>query len=113
MGALCGAGLVAVVVLLVRDQPVGDRTFLLLGLTELALLAQLVLGVVSLAQTSRDVSAVLFVSYLVGATLALPVGAVWSLAERSRAGSAVLGLALLTVLGLEVRLDAIWGGAGA
>lgn len=110
---LCCAGLVAVVVLLVRNEPAGDRVFLLLGAAELAVLAQLVLGVVALAGTTREVSGLLFVSYLVGSTLALPVGAVWSLAERTRAGTAVLALALLTVVGLEVRLGAIWGGAGA
>ncbi len=40
--------------------------FLVLGVVELLLLLQLVLGSVALAQTSRDVSGVLFVSYLVG-----------------------------------------------
>ena len=107
------AGLLTVLVLLARDKPAGDRVFLLLGVTELVVLVQVVTGTVALAGTSRDVAGVLFVSYLVGAALAVPVGAFWSLAERSRAGTAVLALALLTLVGLELRLQAIWDGAGA
>ena len=56
----------------------------------------------------------LFVSYLVGIVLALPIGALWSLAERTRSGTGVLVIAALTVLALEVRLADIWsGGLGA
>lgn len=108
---LCGISAVVLVVHLVRDRPVEDGTFLLLAVTELALLVQLVWGCVALAGTERDVEGTLFVSYLVGTTLALPIGAFWSLAERSRAGTAVVLLAVVTVAALEVRLDAIWAGA--
>lgn len=105
--------LVAVAVLLVRDETAGDPTFVLLGVTELVLLAQLVVGIVLLSSTDRDVSGVLFVSYLVGVALVLPIGAFWSLAERSRAGTVVLGAAAFTVMALEVRLWGIWDMAGA
>jgi len=111
--ALAVVTLVAIAVLLVRDEPAGDPTFVLLGVTELVLLAQLVVGLVQLSSTERDVSGVLFVSYLVGVVLVLPIGAFWSLAERSRSGTAVLGAAVFTAVALELRLWAIWGGAGA
>ena len=113
--ATAGIAMVVTVVLLVRDEPAAERdwVFVLLAVAELVLLVQLVVGCVNLATTDRDVSGVLFVSYLVGIALALPIGAFWSLAERTRAGTAVLLLAALTVVGLEMRLDAIWGGAGA
>jgi hypothetical protein len=111
--ALALVTLVAVAVLLVRDEPAGDPMFVLLAAVELVLLVQLVVGVVQLSSTDRDVSGVLFVSYLVGVALALPIGAFWSLAERSRAGTAVLGAAAFTVVALELRLWGIWGGAGA
>ena len=102
------------VVLVVRDQLAQDRTFALLGLAEVVLLVQLVVGCVLLAGTDRDVSGVLFVSYLVGVALALPIGTFWSLAERTRSGTGVLAVAALTVLALEVRLVDIWsGGFGA
>ncbi len=100
--------------LVIRDELAQDRTFALLGLAELVLLVQLVVGCVLLAGTDRDVSGVLFVSYLLGVALALPIGAFWSLAERTRSGTGVIVVAALTVLALEVRLVDIWnGGFGA
>ncbi|KAA1429260.1 hypothetical protein [Nocardioides antri] len=110
---LCAVAAVLLLVHLVRDAPAEDGIYLVLGSAEVALLVQLVWGSVALADTSREVSGTLFVSYLVGVLLALPIGAFWSLAERNRAGTAVLLLAVLTVAALEVRLDAIWSGAGA
>ncbi len=106
--------LVAVVatVQMVRDQPVGDRSFVVLAVAEVAVLVQLVVGVVLLVGTDRDVDAVLFVGYLVALLVALPLGAFWSLAEPSRAGTGVVLLAALTVVALELRLVDIWA-AGA
>ncbi len=108
---MCGISTVLLVVHLVRDRVSEDGMYLLLGVTEIVLLVQLVWGCIALGQTGRDVAGALFVSYLVGAVLVLPIGAFWSLAERSRAGTAIVLLAVLTVAALEVRLDAIWGGA--
>jgi hypothetical protein len=102
--------LVVVAVALVRDQEPQDRTFVLLAVYELVVLVQLVHGCVALGRTDRDVEGVLFVSYLVGNSLALPIGAFWSLAERSRWGTAVLGVAVLTVMALQLRLETIWAG---
>jgi hypothetical protein len=110
---LAGITMVVTIVLLARNRPAEDRTYALLAVTELVLLAQLVVGCVALANTERDVSGGLFVSYLVGVVLVLPVGALWSLEERSRAGTAVLLLAAFAVVGLELRLGTIWAGAGA
>lgn len=108
---LCGLTAVLLVVHLVRDLAAQDAMFVLLGITEVVLLVQLVWGSIALGTTSRDVEGTLFVSYLVGNALVLPIGAFWSLAERSRAGTAVVLLAVLTVAALEVRLDAIWAAA--
>jgi hypothetical protein len=98
---------VAVYVALAR--PVDDPVLLGLVVIEAGLVAQLVIGIVRLSGTDRDVDAVVFVGYLVGALVVLPVGALWSLAERSRSGTAVLIVALLTVAFLVVRLTQIWG----
>jgi hypothetical protein len=108
---LSGVTVVVLVVHLIRDRAAEDGMFLLLGITELVLLGQLVGGCLALGSTDRDIDGTLFVSYLVGTALALPIGAFWSLAERTRAGTAVVLLAVLTVAALEVRLDAIWSGA--
>ncbi|TYL55810.1 hypothetical protein FXB39_00965 [Nocardioides sp. BGMRC 2183] len=110
---LAGVAAIAVIVHLIRDEIPSDRTFVLLGLVEVALIVQTVIGFVALATTDRDVSGVLFVSYLIGVLVAPPIGAFWSLAERSRGGVAVLLLAMLTVVALEVRLWDIWNAAGA
>ena len=110
---IAGTGAVIAVVHLVRDRPAEDGMYVLLGLAELALLVQVVVGLVKLSGTDRDVSGGLFASYLVSLALVLPIGAFWSLAERTRAGTAVLLLALLTVVGLELRVASIWAGAGA
>lgn len=103
-------GLVALVaaVQMLRDRPIGDRGFAVLAVTEAAVTVQVVVGVVLLAGTDDDVDAVLFVGYLVGVLVALPIGAFWSLAERSRAGTGVVLLAALTVVALELRLLDIW-----
>ncbi len=108
---LCGVTTIVLVVHLVRDLAAADAMFGLLAVTELVLLGQLAGGCIALANTERDVDGTLFVAYLVGTSLALPIGAFWSLAERTRAGTAVVLLAVLTVAALEVRLDAIWAGA--
>lgn len=116
VAVLAATALVALAALvqLVRDQPVGDVGFAAVALTEAALAVQLVLGLVLLAAADgRDVSAPLFVSYLLGSLVALPVGAAWSLAERTRSGTVVVLLAALTVAALEARLVVIWGGVGA
>ncbi len=115
-GAVMATSLLATVlllVMLVRDEVAQDRTFGLLASIELLLVVQLVVGSIALARTERDVDGVLFVSYLVGVVLALPIGVFWSLAERTRAGTGVLLVAALTVVALQLRLGTIWDGAGA
>ena len=98
-----------VAVYVALDRPVDDPLLAGLAVVEVGFLAQLVIGVVRLAGTGRDVDGAVFVGYLVGALVVLPVGAVWSLAERSRAGTAVLAVAALTAAFLVVRLTQIWG----
>jgi hypothetical protein len=82
-----------------------------LALLELALLVQLVAGIVLLAgDGSAEGGAVTFVGYLVGALLVLPAGLAWALGEPSRAGTAVLLIAVAVVAFLELRLDQVWSG---
>lgn len=102
------------VVMIVRDEsPPSDRFFVVLGVLLLALVVQLVAGLVALAATDRDVESVTFVAYLLTVVLALPFGAALALVERSRWGTASLLVALATVAAMEVRLDALWAAAGA
>jgi hypothetical protein len=86
-------------------------TLWLLGglvLLEVALLLQLVVGVVLLVTGEQDVNAVTFVGYLVAALVILPLGTFWALAEPTRSGTAVLVLTTLVIPFLVVRLQQIW-----
>ena len=112
--ALTGVAVVATVVMVVRDQsPPSDPYFLLLGALVVALLVQVVVGLVALARTDADVAGPTFVAYLLTGLLVVPVGAALALVERSRWGNVVLLVALMTVAAMQVRLDSLWTGAGA
>lgn len=114
--AVIVASLVAAVLLivpLVRARRPGAVQFALFGLIELGLLALLVTGIVNLAQTTRDVDGVTFVSYLVGVLLVVPIAIAWARAEQSRWGNAVLIVGVLVVPILIVRLNQIWDAAHA
>lgn len=83
----------------------------LLGLTgviEVLLVGQLVVGIVQLIGTDRDVSGPFFVGYLIGSLLILPIGALWALAESSRWGAGALAIACIVVPVLELRLHDLW-----
>ncbi|GAA1906968.1 hypothetical protein GCM10009737_04690 [Nocardioides lentus] len=100
-------GVVAAAYLVPDRRP--DR--LLLGLTallELALVVQLVVGIVLLVSESPDISGATFVSYLVGMLLLPPVAAWWALGEPSRSGTVVLVVLGVTVPFLVLRLQQIW-----
>ncbi|GAA3657506.1 hypothetical protein GCM10022237_16980 [Nocardioides ginsengisoli] len=113
--ALVVAGLAAVllVVDLIRDRAAQDSHYIALAVVELLMLVQLVVGVVALSRTSRDIEGAVFVSYLVTNAIIPVVAAFFSLAERSRVGTTILLLAVVTVAGLELRLWDVWGGPHA
>jgi len=79
-----------------------------LGVVEILLVAQLVVGIVQLSGTDRDVSGPFFVGYLIGSLLILPIGAFWALAESSRWGAGALAIACLVIPILELRLHDLW-----
>jgi hypothetical protein len=83
----------------------------LLGLTgviEILLVGQLVVGIVQLVGTDRDVSGPFFVGYLIGSLLILPIGALWALTESSRWGAGALAIACIVIPVLELRLHDLW-----
>jgi hypothetical protein len=95
-------------VLTVMDRRINWWLLGLLGVIEAALLVQLVVGVVELAGTDRHVSGIVFICYLVGGLLILPLGALWALAESSRWGAGALAVACLVIPVLVLRLQQIW-----
>ncbi|TWD80128.1 hypothetical protein FB561_1200 [Kribbella amoyensis] len=106
--ALSLVAMVYAIVLAARDRRIDWWLLGLLGVVEVLLLAQLVVGIVQLTGTDRDVSAVLFCAYLIGSLIILPIGAFWALAERSRWGAGVLAVACVVVPILELRMYEIW-----
>lgn len=94
--------------LVILNKPVNDPTLGLLALLELALLVQVVFGIINLVNTDRDVSGATFVGYLIAALLILPLATFWSLAERSRWGTTVVIIGCLVLPVLIVRLNQIW-----
>jgi hypothetical protein len=112
---LACAGLLAVAsaVATVRDRRAGSTLLVLAALAELAVVAQLVVGLAGLAAGHDDVSAALFVAYLVGMAVIVPLAVLWARGEPSRWGPGVLAVAGLVVLVLMARLHQLWTGAGA
>ena len=108
--ALSLAAMVFAVVLAALDRRINWWLLGLVGVVEVVLLAQLVVGIVQFAGTERDVSGVFFVGYLIGGLLVLPLGALWALAESSRWGAGALAFACLVIPVVELRLHEIWAG---
>ena len=104
---------VAAGVVTARNRRAGTTLLVLAALTELAVLAQLVVGVTQLASGHHDVSAALFVAYLVGLVVVVPLAVFWAIGEPTRWGPGVLTIAGLVVLVLVARLHQLWAGAGA
>ncbi|WP_329004143.1 hypothetical protein OHA18_12140 [Kribbella sp. NBC_00709] len=106
--ALSLAAAVFAVVLAARDKRINWTLLGALGVIEVGLLVQLVIGIVQLSGTDRDVSGPFFIGYLIGSLIILPIGAFWALAESSRWGAGVLAVACLVIPILELRLYDVW-----
>ena len=99
-------------VLLARDRTPDTLTLNAVGVVEVGLIANLVLGIMRVTGDAEGVATAEYIGYLVGALLLIPAGVVWSAGERSRGGTAVLLVAVLLVPFMFVRLADIWA-AGA
>lgn len=97
-------------VLVVRDKGVDLALLIGAAVVELAVLAQLVAGIVSMVGSDRDFARGTFVGYLVGALLVPPAGVAWAVGEKNRYGSAVLLVVFLVIPVMVLRLHDIWAG---
>ena len=97
-------------VLVLRNK--GIDMVLLIGaaVVEVAVLVQLVVGVVALVGSHHDISTVTFLGYLIGAVLIPPIGVAWGVGEKNRYGSAVLLVTFLVIAVMVLRLEQIWAG---
>jgi hypothetical protein len=106
--ALSLAAMAFALVLAALDRRINWPLLGVVGVVEVALVAQLVVGIVQLVGADRDVSGPFFVGYLIGSLIILPVGALWSLAESSRWGAGALAIACVVIPVLELRLHDLW-----
>lgn len=81
------------------------------GAVEVVLLVQAVVAIVLLIQGDQIAGSTgVFLAYLVGTLLALPLTLLWGLGEPSKWTLVALGVASLVVAVLVLRLDQIWAG---
>jgi len=109
LAAIAAVVAVWLVVLIVRDVEPNDYLYGALGLLEVGMLAQLVVGLVRVSGDHGDVNDAAYVGYLIGSVVLLPVAFLWSIGERTRAGTGVLLVAVLVVPVLFLRLHQLWG----
>lgn len=95
-----------------RGRRFDDPLFYACAALEVALVAQLVAGLIALGRTARDVDGVTFVAYLVTAVLLPPAAVLWAASDRTRWGTAVVAAMGLTEAVLVVRLLDLWGAGG-
>ncbi|GAA4241727.1 hypothetical protein GCM10022254_71740 [Actinomadura meridiana] len=98
------------VVTMVRNRAMDAGHLVVLGVLEVLLIAQAVVGFVKLSGDGGPDSTATFVGYLVGILLIPAAGAGWGLMERTRWGSAVLVVAGIAVAVMVVRLGQLWDG---
>ncbi len=106
--ALAVVAAVWLVVLIARGREPDDWIYGTLGLLEIGLVAQLVIGLVRLGGEHDGVNVAAYVGYLVGSLVILPAGFVWSVGERSRAGTGVLLVAVAVIPVLFLRVHQLW-----
>ena len=113
LSVLCALVAVWLVVLIVRDRTPDSLVLNALGVIEVGLLANLVLGIIRVTgDVPAGVSVWEYLGYLIGVLLFVPVGLVWSAGERTRGGTGVLLVAVLLVPFMFVRLADIWAAHG-
>lgn len=112
--ALLVVSVLAGLVLLVEGARGAEPLWWHLGViavVELLLVVQAVVALVLLAQGGQIVGSTgVFLAYLVGTLLALPLTLLWGLGEPSKWTLVALGVASLVVAVLVLRLDQIWAG---
>lgn len=107
MLVLAGLGLV----LTALDRRVGRLLLVAAAVAEAGLLVQVVWGVVRLAGGDRPAGGLpVFIGYLAGSLLIVPVATVWGMAERSRWGPGVVAAGFLVSAVLIVRMQQVWHG---
>lgn len=90
-----------------RKRPASPALIIFAGVLLVALLAQLVVGIV-LWGHSNGTDPILFFGYVATAIILVPLAGGWAFIELTRWGPTVLALAGLTVIIMILRMDQIW-----
>lgn len=90
------------------DRAVILRQLLAGAVVELALLAQVVVGLVAQAQGHQAADPWTFWGYVITALFLLPVAAAWAFADRTRWSSVVLVVACVALLAMQARVWQVW-----
>ena len=109
VGVLVLAGLSLLLTAL--NRRVGRLVLAAAAVGEAGLLVQVVWAIVRLAGGARpDGGMAIFIGYLAGSLLILPVAAAWGLGERTRWGPAVVAAGFLVTAVIIVRMQQVWHG---
>jgi hypothetical protein len=92
----------------VVDRAVILRQLLAGAVVEVALLAQVVVGLASQAGGHRPTDPWTFWGYVITALFLLPVAAAWAFADRTRWSSVVLLVACVALLAMQARVWQVW-----
>jgi hypothetical protein len=102
------AGALAIVLGLAGRKP-SDLSLAGAALTELLLIAQLVIALLAPATGNRPTgNPIEFYAYLVSALVIPPAAVAWAILERTRWATVVVGIACLAVAVMIVRMQIIW-----
>lgn len=91
-----------------RGREPGRTTWWPAVALEAVLAVQAVVAAVRLAGGYRPAETAVFVGYLLGVLVVVPVALGWVLVERSRYNGAVLAVAALSVSVMTVRMHQMW-----
>jgi hypothetical protein len=93
-----------------RRTRFSDAMFYAIAAVEIGTIVLLIVGIIGLNETSRDVEGALLVSYLVTLVLVPPVAVLWGVAEKSRWGTGVVLIGMWTVSVMSIRVMQVWHG---
>lgn len=93
------------------NRRVGRALLAIAAVAEVGLLVQVVWATVRLAGGARPEGGLaVFIGYLAGSLVILPVAALWGREERTRWGPGVVAAGFLVMAVLVVRMEQVWNG---
>lgn len=95
-------------VLAAMGRPPGNVVLVVAALLEVLVLVQVVAAFVGLIRGERPAELLVFVLYLIGTAVVMPLVVLWSIAERNRWSNLVIGIGGLTVMAMVARLAQLW-----